>query len=65
MLDSNMKGNIAEQAVVLAAARLGVPVLRPMGESTRRCDLALEIGGRLWRVQCKWARLSPAGDTVI
>jgi prevent-host-death family protein len=64
VLDSNDKGAIAEQAVVLAALRLGVPVLRPVAEHGR-CDLAFDIGGRLWRVQCKWGRLSRAGDAVI
>jgi hypothetical protein len=29
-----------------------------------RCDLVFEIGGRLWRVQCKWGRLSPVADVV-
>jgi prevent-host-death family protein len=64
VLDSNGKGNIAEQAVVLAAMRAGVPVLRPVAEHGR-VDMAFETAGRLWRVQCKWGRLSPDGDTII
>jgi prevent-host-death family protein len=63
VLDSNAKGALAEQAVILAALRLGVPVLRPVAEHGR-CDLAFDVGGRLWRVQCKWGRLSPARDAV-
>jgi PD-(D/E)XK endonuclease len=64
VMNSNIKGAVAEQAIVLAATRLGVPVLRPVAEHGRT-DLALEIGGELWRVQVKWGRLSPARDVVI
>jgi prevent-host-death family protein len=63
-MNSNVKGATAEQAIVLAATKLGVPVLRPVAEHGRT-DLALEIGGDLFRVQVKWGRLSPAGDVVI
>lgn len=64
VMTSNTKGAVAEQAVVLAATRLGIPVLRPVAEHGRT-DLALEIGGDLYRVQVKWGRLSPARDVVI
>jgi hypothetical protein len=64
VMNSNVKGAVAEQAIVLAATKLGVPVLRPVAEHGRT-DLALEIGGDLFRVQVKWGRLSPAGDVVI
>ncbi len=63
-MSSNTKGAVAEQAIVLAATRLGVPVLRPVGDHGRT-DLALEIGSDLWRVQVKWGQLSPARDVVI
>ena len=56
MLDSNRKGNIAEMEICAAAIRAGIPVLRPQMEHTRY-DLGLEIGDRILRVQCKWARL--------
>jgi hypothetical protein len=62
-MSSNTKGAVAEQAIVLAATRLGIPVLRPVAEHGRT-DLALEIGGDLWRVQVKWGRLSPEADVV-
>jgi hypothetical protein len=64
MLDSNVKGAIAEQAIILAAVKLGVSVWKPVSEHGR-CDLVLEIAARLWRVQCKWGRLTDAGDLVI
>src|ERR1700716_2559460 len=63
MLDSNVKGAIAEQAIILAAVKLGVPVGKPVSEHGR-ADLVFDIGGRLWRVQCKWGRLSRTGDVV-
>ena len=63
-MNSNVKGAVAEQAIVLAAMKAGVPVLRPVAEHGRT-DLALEIGGELFRVQVKWGRLSAARDVVI
>ena len=64
VMNSNVKGAVAEQAIVLAATKLGVPVLRPVAEHGRT-DLALEIGGDLFRVQVKWGRLNHARDVVI
>lgn len=64
VMNSNIKGAVAEQAIVLAATKLGVPVLRPVAEHGRT-DLALEIGGDLFRVQVKWGRLNRARDVVI
>jgi prevent-host-death family protein len=63
-MDSNVKGAVAEQAVVLAATKLRIPVLRPVNEHGRT-DLALDIGGVLYRVQVKWGRLNAARDVVI
>ena len=63
MLDSNAKGLIAELEIELAAVRLGVPILKPQEHS--RCDIAFDLGGRIWRVQCKWGRLSEHQDVVI
>ena len=64
MDNPDIKGAIAEQALVLAAVKLGVPVLKPVS-AHGRSDLAFEIGGRLWRVQCKWGRLNDRRDVVI
>ncbi len=45
-------GAIAELEIATAAVRAGLTVLRPVAEQA--CyDLALEIGPRLFRVQCK------------
>jgi prevent-host-death family protein len=64
MHGTNIKGAVAEQAIALAAVKLGVPVLSPVAEHGRS-DLALDIGGRLWRVQCKWGHLERDGGVVI
>ena len=64
LMDSNVKGAVAEQAIVLAATKLLVPVWKPVAEQGR-VDLVLEIASRLWRVQCKWGRLSVDGSVVI
>lgn len=57
--DTNHKGNVAELAIALEAARLGLSVLKPMTEH-ERYDLAVGLGGRLLRVQCKWATFDGA-----
>ncbi len=60
--DPNLKGNVAELKIAAEAARLGIPVLRPMTEH-ERYDLVFEFDGRFVRVQCKSARRK--GDVVI
>jgi prevent-host-death family protein len=59
---SNQKGNVAELAIAAEAAKLGIPVLKPLTEH-ERYDLVLELGERLVRAQCKWARRK--GDVVV
>jgi prevent-host-death family protein len=59
VLTSNDKGNIAEAAIALEAIKLGIPVLKPVAEHGRY-DLAFDVGERILRVQCKWARLEGA-----
>src|SRR5437763_34205 len=63
-MNSNVKGAIAEQAIVFAATKLRIPVWRPVSEHGR-ADLVLEIGGELQRVQVKWGRLSATEDTIM
>ena len=55
MLTSDQKGAIAETAIVHAAVKLGVVVLKPVNEGGRY-DLVFDVGGRLLRIQCKWAQ---------
>ena len=61
VIDSNHKGNVAELAIATEAARLGLSVLKPLTEH-ERYDLALDLGARVLRVQCKWATYN--GDVV-
>jgi prevent-host-death family protein len=63
MLTTNQKGAIAEAEIAAAAIRLGVPVLRPVQEHGRY-DLGFELGGRILRVQCKWASLDRDAGVV-
>jgi hypothetical protein len=56
VLSSNDKGNIAEAAITLEAMKLGIEVLKPVAEHVRY-DVAFDLGHRILRVQCKWARL--------
>lgn len=51
---TNQKGAIAEQAIALAAAKLEIPMAWPSLHA--RYDLILDLGSKLLRVQCKYAR---------
>jgi len=53
-LTPSQKGAVAEAQVAAAAIELGLVVLRPLCEGGRY-DLAIDVGGLLLRVQCKWA----------
>jgi prevent-host-death family protein len=64
VLSSNQKGAIAETAIAAAETKLGLPVLKPITERGRY-DLALEVGGRLVRVQCKWGPLDRSGAVIV
>jgi hypothetical protein len=50
----SQKGAVAEAEIAAATIRLQLVVLRPLCEGGRY-DLAIDIGDRLLRVQCKWA----------
>jgi prevent-host-death family protein len=63
-MSPNDKGAIAEQAIVLAATKLRVPVWRPINEHSR-ADLLMEIAGQFFRVQCKWGRVLAERDVVV
>jgi prevent-host-death family protein len=52
--DPNLEGNVAELAFAAEAAKLGLSVFKPLTEH-ERYDLVVGLGGRLLRVQCKWA----------
>ena len=60
-LSTDQKGAIAEAKIAAAAIELGIGVSRPV--SPLRYDLVFDLGGRLARVQCKWA--SANGDVVV
>jgi prevent-host-death family protein len=62
-MTSNRKGAIAEMKIATAATELGIPVLQPMTEHGRY-DLGMELGGRLLRVQCKFASFDEAAGVI-
>jgi hypothetical protein len=64
LANPNVKGNVAELELELAAARAGIPTFKPVGEHGRT-DLVLEIDAQLWRVQCKWGRLDRDGSVIV
>jgi hypothetical protein len=49
-------GDRSTLAIMLALQEAGYTLFLPFGENSR-CDLAIEIGDRLVRVQCKTGRL--------
>ena len=61
-MTTDQKGAIAELAIQLAAAKLGIEVYRPVAEGGR-FDMILAPGNQLIRVQCKWA--CRYGDVVV
>jgi hypothetical protein len=60
-LTPSQKGAAAEAEIAAAVIRLRLGVLRPLGEGWRY-DLAIDIGEKLLRIQCKWA--SRNGDVI-
>ncbi|TMK63157.1 MAG: type II toxin-antitoxin system prevent-host-death family antitoxin [Actinobacteria bacterium] len=60
-MDSNRIGAIAEHAIAAELVQLGFDVLWPLVEG--RYDLAVDLDGRLIRVQCKSAPVR--GDVVV
>jgi hypothetical protein len=61
-LSTNQKGATAEAHITAAAMRLGMVVWRPVAEGCRY-DMILDVGGKLLRTQCKWARRD--GDVIV
>jgi hypothetical protein len=53
-MDTKLKGDIAEQAAVLAALERGWGVLRPLGDRLPY-DLVFDVAGCLVKVQVKAA----------
>ena len=53
-MDTKLKGDLAEQAVILAALRHGWEVLRPIGDRLPY-DLVLDVNSNLIKIQVKSA----------
>ena len=63
--DTNRIGDISESAITTRLLYLGYTVLIPYG-GNKRYDLMIEDDdGQIWRIQCKTARVSESGTTLI
>jgi hypothetical protein len=62
VLSADHKGAVAEAAITYAAIKLGIDVYRPLQDGGRY-DLIFDLGMRLLRVQCKWARQN--GNVIV
>ena len=62
MLSTDQKGSIADMMIAATAVKLDIDVYKPVNDGTR-CDLILDLDGRLTRIQCKWAACH--GDVLI
>jgi len=61
-MTTDQKGAIAELAIQLAAAKLGIDVYRPVAEGGRY-DMIFDLEDRILRVRCKWA--TRRGQVVV
>ena len=63
--DTNSIGDSSEAAIIARFIRLGYEVLTPLGGS-QRYDLVIEdTEGKLWRIQCKTARMNESNTALI
>jgi hypothetical protein len=56
MVHPKTVGDQSTLAIMTALHNAGYSLYLPFGENTR-CDLGIEVGSRLMRVQCKTGRL--------
>ncbi len=64
-MNTKLVGDIAEQAAILQALKLGWGVLRPIGDCLPY-DLVFDVGGSLIKVQIKSAWFDkPSGNDVV
>src|SRR5260370_28329114 len=64
VMNTTAKGDIAEQAVVLALLKAGKTVLRPLSNGLRYDLVVDNLDGTLTRVHCKTATLKGDGGVV-
>ena len=64
-MDTKLKGDVAEQAAVLKALKLGWGVLKPVGDRMPY-DLVFDVDGSLVKIQVKYAWLdNRTGNYVV
>jgi PD-(D/E)XK endonuclease len=62
--NTTAKGDIAEQAIVLALLKVGKTVLRPVSNGLRYDLVVDNLDGTIMRIQCKTGTLKCAGGVV-
>jgi hypothetical protein len=63
-MDTKLKGDIAEQAVVLQALKQGWGVLKPIGDRLPY-DLVLDIDGKFYKIQVKSAWFDESSQNYV
>ncbi|MCF2147739.1 group I intron-associated PD-(D/E)XK endonuclease [Desmonostoc muscorum LEGE 12446] len=64
-MDTKLRGDIAEQAAVLHALKLGWGILKPFGDRLPY-DLAFDVEGTVIKIQVKYAWFDqPSGNYVV
>ena len=63
-METKLKGDVAEQAAILAALKLGWGVLRPIGDRLPY-DLVFDVGASLVRIQVKSAWLDASSGNYV
>jgi hypothetical protein len=63
-LNSKQRGELAEMMFMVKAAQKGFATAKPYGDS-RRYDLIVDVGQRLWRVQVKSASVQQYGSYQV
>jgi len=61
-MNTKDKGDISEQKIILDLIQSGYSVSQPVGDNDRY-DLILDVGGELYRVQVKTARVD--GNSIV
>jgi len=63
-MEDSLKGDVTELEAILAFKRLGYTVSIPYGNHDKY-DFAVDINGRLYRIQCKTAALFRDNNALI
>ena len=63
-MDSKQLGNLTELQCITRFYELGYPISIPYGDS-QKYDMILDVDGKLYRLQCKHAKLNFNDDNIV